>query len=427
MDLSLFITLGVIFLITLIGAYLRSTVKERCLKSFTGFNVTLERADGKIVWGKLRLEPSGIELLYPDAIQDEKHLESSYVLYASEYHEIQAIYRYADALSLDERARRDRNVYRAFHPSPFRRMGRGLRNFLSTATNSLNEVLNVVVGRVQKTGGRYIADGGGASISKLGSQVLGQVGSIHDPMLESLIGRRVVAEWLEDNEVHEHVGILQDYSADFLLLLDVQYPQQQTLTVDESGVGVANRVTAEYADGVLQVNNLGGQPLLLGAIKQGDREQMINGLVDGGETLVLHLEFEPIGAQLSMRAVRELDLIVPRTRCLIRHRAEAARDQSLGDTLSDIVFDLGVAFSEDRRREAAEARLRETLVRNPKDAAAAAALGGLLVQKQAYDEAEKWLRQALSMEESLPDGGRRARMQLRELQRRSAKGGATSR
>jgi hypothetical protein len=321
MDLSLIITLGVIFLITLIGAYLRSTVRDRCLKSFVGFTVTLELANGKIVWGKMRLEPTGLELLYPDAIQDEKHIEASYVLYGPEYGDIQAIYRYADALSLEERANRDRNVRRAFHPGPFRRVGRGLRNFLSTATESLNEVMNVVLGRVQKTGGRYIADGGSASISRLGGRVLGQVGSVHDPMLESLVSRRVVADWLEDGEVHEHVGILQDYSADFLLLLDVQYPQQETLTVDARGVGVASRVSAEYADGALTVYNLGSQPLLLQSIKGDGHEQIINGLVDGGETLMLHTEMEPIGAQISLRVVRELDLIVPRTRCVVRHKA----------------------------------------------------------------------------------------------------------
>jgi len=423
MDISLIITLGVIFLITLIGAYARSTIKDRCLKCFTGFNVTLELANGKIVWGRMRLEPTGLELLYQDAIQDERHIEASYVLYGSEYGNIQAIYRYADALSLEERARRDHNVDRAFHPSPFRRLGRGLRNFLGTATTSLNEVLNVVLGRVQKTGGRYIADGGGAAISKLGGQVLGQVGTIHDPMLESLVGERVVVEWLEDNEVHEHVGILQDYSADFLLLLDVQYPQEQTLTVDAEGVGVAPRASAEYAGGALKVYNLGSQPLLLLAIKRDGHEQIVNGLVDGGETLVLHPEMDAIGAQLNIQIVRELDLIVPRTRCVVRHKAETSRSESLGDTLTDIIFDLGVAFSGDHRRDAREVRLRETLVRNPKDAAAAAGLAGLLIQEQTYDEAEKWLRLALSMEESLPDGGRRARMQLRELERRATGGG----
>jgi len=136
---------------------------------------------------------------------------------------------------------------------------------------------------------------------------------------------------------------------------------------------VASRVSAQYADGALKVYNLGSQPLLLQAIKRDGHEQIINGLVDGGETLVLHPEVEAIGAQLTMRVARELDLIVPRTRCVVRHKAETASGQSLGDTLSDVIFDLGVAFSEDRRREATEARLRETLVRNPKDAAAAAA------------------------------------------------------
>jgi hypothetical protein len=418
MDISLIITLGVIFLITLVGAYARSTIRDRCLRCFVGFGVTLELANGKIVWGRMRLEPTGMELLYADAIQDEKHVEASYVLYGSEYASIQAIYRYADALSLEERARRDRSVHRAFHPSPFRRLGRGLRNFLSTATASLNEVLNVVLGRVQKSGGRHITDADSAAISKLGGQVIGEVGNVHDPMLESLVGQRVVVEWVEDNVVHEHVGVLQDYSADFLLLLDVQYPQPQTLTVDAEGIGVGNRVSAEYIDGVLKVYNLGSQPLLLLAMRRNGDERIVNALVDGGETLVLHPEIEPVGAQLSMRVVRELDLIVPRTRCAIRHKAEISRQGDLGDTLTDIIFDLGVAFSADHRRDAREARLRETLVQNPKDAAAAAGLAGLLIQKQGYDEAEKWLRMALDLEESLPDGGRRARMQLRELERR---------
>jgi hypothetical protein len=42
----------------------------------------------------------------------------------------------------------------------------------------------------------------------------------------------------------------------------------------------------------------------------------------------------------------------------------------------------------------------------------------LLLQKDELVEAEKWLRQALQVQYSLPDGGRNARMQLREIQRR---------
>ena len=36
-DLSLIITIALIFLVTLIGAYIRTTIKDRCLKSFHDF------------------------------------------------------------------------------------------------------------------------------------------------------------------------------------------------------------------------------------------------------------------------------------------------------------------------------------------------------------------------------------------------------
>ena len=68
-DLSLLITIGVIFVITLIGAYLRSTRKDRCLKSWEGFHVTLERTNNKLIWGVIKVEPTGLELAYIDSIR----------------------------------------------------------------------------------------------------------------------------------------------------------------------------------------------------------------------------------------------------------------------------------------------------------------------------------------------------------------------
>ncbi|MGQ9491823.1 MAG: hypothetical protein ACUVR4_02730 [Anaerolineae bacterium] len=42
----------------------------------------------------------------------------------------------------------------------------------------------------------------------------------------------------------------------------------------------------------------------------------------------------------------------------------------------------------------------------------------MLLRQDALDEAEYWLRCALELEYSLPDGGRRVRMELREIERR---------
>ena len=191
-DLSLIITIGVIFFLSLTGAYLRTKTRDRCLKSWEGFHVTLERANGKLVWGELHVVSTGMEFVYTDTVQDERHLESSYLLYANEYADIQALYRYVAQLTDKTRQLRTRDINSSFHPSPARRFRRGAQNFLGTATDSLNEVFGLVLGRAQKSGGRYIAADGTSSIKSLSGKVLGQVGSIYDPLLERYIGSRVV-------------------------------------------------------------------------------------------------------------------------------------------------------------------------------------------------------------------------------------------
>ena len=53
-------------------------------------------------------------------------------------------------------------------------------------------------------------------------------------MLEQYVGSRVVMEIMEEDEIHEHVGVLKDYSAEFLELLDVYFPMPQKVKLDEN-------------------------------------------------------------------------------------------------------------------------------------------------------------------------------------------------
>lgn len=418
-DLSLIVTIGLIFFLTLLGAYLRFKARDRCLKAWEGFHVTLERASGKLIWGVLHVESTGMELSYEDAVQDERHIESSYLLFAGEYSDIQAIYRYEDKLSEWGKRQRKKDIQRSFHPGPLRRFKRSSQNFLSTATDSLNEVFALVLGRVQKTGGRYIASDGGAALKSVGGKVLGQVGGIYDPLLEQYIGNRVVIELLEGEEVHEHVGIFKNYSADFLEVLDIRYPQRHTLAIGPDGATANAGLAVSQEGDVVRLMNHHSWPVLVNAISVGETEQMINAVVDGGEVIELHVPEAAQGAvKVHLRVVTELDMIVPRSRCVVRHRAERYRPGELTDAIFDMVFDVGRIFNEGSGRDTREARLRQELRRDAKNALAAANLGFLLIQKDELAEAERWLRQAASMELSLPDGGRRVRMELREIERR---------
>jgi tetratricopeptide (TPR) repeat protein len=420
-DLSLIITIGVIFFLSLTAAYLRTKTRDRCLKSWEGFHVTLERTTGKLVWGELRVVSTGMEFIYTDTVQDERHLESSYLLYASEYAEIQALYRYVAQLSDKSREQRARDIDSSFHPSAGRRFRRSAQNFLGTATDSLNEVFGLVLGRAGKSGGRFIAADGTSSIKSLSGKVLGQVGTIYDPLLERHIGNRVVIEVLEGTDTHEHVGILKNYSQDFVEILDVRYPLRRAVAVETGGRFEGEGLVLEKWPGTIHLTNRNEWPVLVHSISYGDREELINAVIDGGEQIELHLsDAETSVAKLIVRIPEELDFIVPRSRCVVRHRAEAYEETDFKGMLEDIVFDVGKRFSSngDDGRDNSEARLRQALRADPKNATAAANLGYLLLQKDQLAEAEKWLRQALRFEYSLPDGGRRARMNLREIERR---------
>lgn len=421
MDLSLFVTIGLIFVVTSLVGYLRSRITDRCLRSFDGFTITLQKADGKRVWGSMDLCSGGMEFTFPKR-EGSDATKTSYLLYAAEYKQVQAMLRYADRLTEAERSRRDADIARSFHPDAVRRLTRRLRNFLGSATDSLRDVLALVMGRVQKMQDRYVAAEGADTLTKLGGTVLTEVSSAHDPLLERHVGQRVVVEVIEGDELHEHAGIFKEYSAMFLHLLDVEYPDTWSLEVGPAGTATSGSVVATLDASALKVANGGGRPVLVLAIEEGDTERDVDALVEAGGSVTLPIA-EPGRMRLRLQTVRDVDMIVPRSRATVRHRAERPGDDAEPESTWDVVFDLGTLIRRRADDEQAEARLRRDLEADPAAAGAAAALGAALLKREDFAEAGRWLRVAYNGRESLPDGGRRVRMQLRELARRLAQRG----
>jgi hypothetical protein len=173
-------------------------------------------------------------------------------------------------------------------------------------------------------------------------------------------------------------------------------------------------MTADYENGVLRVTNHSNQPLLVQTLRTQEDEELLNVVVDGGETIDLHPEGELDRAELSVQVVRELDIIAPRTRCVVRHRAE----HYIPDVLPEVIFDLGVRLRGGSREEMQEKRLRQKLMENPGSALIASNLGAVLLRKQEYEEALRLLERAYKARLSLPDNGKRTLMLLHELRRK---------
>ncbi len=428
MDLSLLITLAVIFLATLIGSALRGMRTDRCLRDFDEFQVIVERSSKKPVYGRMCLTSSGFELGYSMKVLDEQmHTESSYVYYAAEYNSIVAIYRYVDELTSDNRKKRDRAWRVAFHPNLPRRLWRRFTNFLNTATDSLVEALNLVLGRAQVGGQKTILTQGEAKITGLTKDVLGVVGTSFDPLLERLMGQEVVVELTRDKVTTEYMGVLKSYTADFIEVLDVYVPEPVTLCVKRDGhrelanedVRDAEALRAAHAhlesldlalDGSgLFLTNVSNRPMLLSEVVTEPGTSWVNALVDAGDTVHYGLDGDLEQVRVKVVMAQRFDLVLPRRAALVRHRAQRYHPRD--------VFGSPLVLRSRPQDESAEQETRKRLEERPDDAEAALQLGIYLLGRDELGEAGRYFQTAISQKDGLADDGALADLLLEIVRR----------
>ena len=52
---------------------------------------------------------------------------------------------------------------------------------------------------------------------------MGSVGTSFEPLLERYIGHRVVVELVKGDKIFEYPGVLKEYTAEFIEVMDVDY------------------------------------------------------------------------------------------------------------------------------------------------------------------------------------------------------------
>lgn len=397
----------------LVSGYLRGRARDRVLRDFAGYHVTLERTDGRLVWGEMTLYTTGMELIYRSDVQDEHHVETSYILYRDEYSKVQAIYRYCDQMEGREWEQRQRELARSFHPGFWHRLTRRLRNTGSQLMDSMGQAIGILVGQVQSRSRHGLTSTGEEYYAELSRSIVGYVGTSYDPLLERYVGTRVVVEVTEGDVVYEHVGILKDYTADFVEILDVHYPNQSAIQFrGESDCSEDGQICVRREADTLYVSNPGASSLFLQRLRVGDETRPLQAVLDKDDELEIHLpEGTALDAtiELGVKVIRHLDWIVPRAHAIIRHKAERYDP--------DQVFDIGFVLHLDRLRSDEEHYAR-LLKENPANAACAVELGQLLFQRGAMDVAERWFQHALQHRQHLADGGKLAERQLAYLRRK---------
>jgi hypothetical protein len=219
------ITIIFIFLATAVGAFVRKRSRDKCLRDFQQNMVTLEDAAGKIIWGKLRVENTGLEFVYPQKRQDnDGHEEASYILYKYEYPNIISVIRFHDELSESNKKAREKELKRTYHPGFWRRLKRRILNVFRTVRDSVVEIVNLVISQAKKAtpAGRVLTSQD-KYVSQMKQELMGSVGTSFEPLLERYIGRKVVLEMIRGDKVLEYCGVLKEYTAEFVEIMNVSY------------------------------------------------------------------------------------------------------------------------------------------------------------------------------------------------------------
>lgn len=227
--MQILITIIFIVLVTIVAAFVRRCKRDKCLKDFSQNMVTMEDKSGKTVWGKLRVENTGLEFVYPVVHKDDDgHDENSFILYKQEYSNITALIRFHDQLSPANKKQRDKELKRTYHPTTLRKLKRKFQNFFKTVRDSITEVVNLLISYAKKTtpSGAMLTSQD-KYVSQMKQELVGSVGTSFEPLLERHIGHKVVLEMLKGDKLFEYCGVLKEYTAEFIEIMDVDYSNKE--------------------------------------------------------------------------------------------------------------------------------------------------------------------------------------------------------
>jgi hypothetical protein len=182
----------------------------------------------------MKIKSSGLQFNYPELIEGEYNLKFlSFLLYKNEYPDIQAVVRYHRDLTEAGKKLRKEDFKRTFQPSRWRKIRRSILNFLKIIKDAVIEIINMMTSHLSKTTpvGAAISSND-SQVNKMKNEVYGLVETSYEPLLEEYIGERVILELKRGNDWVKYNGVLKDYTAEFIELIDVDYAPEEKGKID---------------------------------------------------------------------------------------------------------------------------------------------------------------------------------------------------
>jgi len=350
----LVLSLVLIFIVALVGSYVRHRQLDRVLRELVGFHVTVQM-QVEHIWGKFKLYSNAIELLFSQVYTNHRGTElTSFIVFNEQMIAVQAIYRYHDELTPQNQQRRLAQIQRARNPDWWRRAKRSLRNFMVAFKEAISESIGMMASRVQQQTSMALLKGADGKLKSVGDEILDMAGNAaYDPVLEHYIFGRVVFENtdLEGNKV-EYAGILEEYSAAWVSILDCYLNAENELSLsDASRLMIQRNMDFEVSleqdsTGIryrLKIFNSDTKDIRLRRIKGPEGfEYKIGKTLGGGHTQEILIENLPIACLPSVDRLQlpiSLKLIAPERQENEQATAEDGQETNFYPALPELSLD----------------------------------------------------------------------------------------
>jgi len=322
LDNAFWLSVMIIFLITIISAFIRRRQRDRCLKLFDDYHSTYLSTKSDPIWGDLRVTSAGVEVVFDAEYISRRGLsKTSALVYADELNDALSMCRPIAGLNKEELRKRELQLRRSIDPNLYRRTVRWIFNAINTISDAIARTFSMVVGRVARTGGATTAiRNQQGDVDALGRTVLSVVGNSYEPLLERHIGAPVVCTIIPTvgGDLIEMPGYLVEYSARYIAVFntDPEPIEQIHVNLDEPLDRDDFKVSAD--DLYIRVACTGKESLVLARmIVDGQATDLAVALLPGTRVRIgrpenaKHIEFD-------MAITRRIDLVIPRSRGAVR-------------------------------------------------------------------------------------------------------------
>lgn len=228
--LDFWLPMLLLFLAATIAAIAARRKRDRCLKYFNHEPVMILMLSGKWLWGRFVTYPKTMELLFDNPEKNKAgYRKASYVLYSPEIDAIRLILQPPPAAGTKEYDAWQMEIKRIANPSLARRFRRWCWNVFNTLRDAVSQSIGMLLGTLKTKTPIGKVSGADKRAGEIGNTLLGTVPNAYEPVLEKYLCKQVIVEMLQNGDVVEFAGLLQEYSEKYLLLRNVLYqPEIET-------------------------------------------------------------------------------------------------------------------------------------------------------------------------------------------------------